>query len=143
MESKKALSDIFVIIILSLITISAVFILSKIMWDSNKGFEITNNQGNSSEFLIKVVNCDTQNINDDFYIDDTYVKMGRYYSERINETHGKMCWYDVIDKENLTKQWLGENCECINGVYTESPSGGLVYPDCNKWSCDKGFIVNG
>ena len=129
MKSKKALSDIFAIIIIILITISAIFILSKTMWDFSKGFEITNNQGNSSEFLIKVVNCDTQNINDDFYIDDDYVKMQRYYSEKLNETHGKMCWYDVIDKANLSVEWLNENCQIEENWIK------------NSWSCDKGFIV--
>jgi hypothetical protein len=60
--------------------------------------------------------------------------MQRYYWEKINETHAKACWYDAFKKESINSTWLDENCICL----AES-----IRKTCDKWSCDKEFIVHG
>ena len=90
--------------------------------------DIVSPSGNSSDYLINIVGCNIQNLSASFYIPYNYSSLGQRFGEKINETHGEMCWYDVIYSENLTYDWLDENCNKTYFIGAE-------------YSCDEGFIV--
>lgn len=93
-------------------------------------YQIIDNVGEETDFVIKIANCTPiQNLSSEFIIPLEYKVRENTYGERINETHGKMCWYDVVFKKDLNETWLDENCNRT-----------IEYLQ-NKYLCDKGFIV--
>lgn len=119
--NKKAFSWALLFLVIVAISIFGIFYVPL-----DKELTITDNKGNEVDFLIKIVKCsEIQDVDSTFLVPGKYSDSERFYSEQINETHGKMCWYDAFKKESINSTWLDENCE-INKKY---------------WSCDKGFNV--
>jgi len=110
-----------------ILMISATLLLSPLFSD----FQITNLQGNETDFLIKIVDCTPPFLlNETSLIPKKYQDRETFFGEQINSTHGKLCWYDVFNLEDLNSTWLNENCQINSGFFRSS------------YDCDKGFKVN-
>ena len=117
--------------VVGFVAISVFLVALFFVFSIENKYTIINPTKNESAFLINVAGCsDAKLMNEtDFLVPLEYVEAGLQFGEIINETYGKMCWYDVILAEDLNETWLNDNCEKKAVLFSK------------RYICDKGFIV--
>lgn len=125
--NNKPLKIVFVVV-----GVLILMILLMIAFKRFDNFIIQNPTGEDSFYLINVINCtELQLKNESFLIPLAFVDRKRVFYEQSDATHAKGCWYDTILIDDLTLDWLDENC-------MEQPANLFR----KKYQCDKGFLVS-
>jgi len=103
-------------------------IISFSLFNTGEIYQVTHPDGEEVDYLINTVDCtEIKNVNESFLVPMKYQHSQRVYTERINETHGKTCWYDSYKKEELNTSFLFDICEFERAE--------------NKFICDQNFEV--
>jgi len=126
-------NDIKKIIFFSVITIIFLTILTILIVinTSNLEYSIIHPNGGDSFYLITNIECNEYQLkNETFLFPLDYQKRDRIFYENLNDTYARGCWYDTLLVEDLTLEWVTENCNITKRSILEK-----------EFSCDKGFLV--